>query len=181
MELLFNPDLLMASASLARLNSLPVHLAINEFIKCCGSYRWALRMAEERPFVSSDGIKESSERIWWSLAPQDWLEAFRSHPKIGEKKAVKETGVIAQKWSEQEQAAVSQSEKATVDELAQLNREYEARFGFIFIVCATGKSAEEMLSLLRERLENDAQKELHTAAAEQAKITSLRLQKLLSQ
>jgi 2-oxo-4-hydroxy-4-carboxy-5-ureidoimidazoline decarboxylase len=140
-----------------------------------------MRMTAQRPFGSVAAIKESAEKIWWALSPADWLEAFHSHPKIGEKKAVKETGVLAAKWSAQEQSGISQSSSTTVDELALLNKEYEARFGFIFIVCATGKSAEEMLDQLRQRLENEPQKELHTAAAEQAKITSLRLEKLLNQ
>jgi OHCU decarboxylase len=166
---------------LIRLNSLPPHEALNELLKCCGSQAWASRLVGERPFASINAIKESAERIWWLLDPDDWLEAFRSHPKIGEKKAAKETGAEAAKWSAQEQSAVSQSSQATINELARLNREYETRFGFIFIVCATGKSAGEMLSLLQQRLENDAQKELHTAAEEQAKITSLRLERLLSQ
>lgn len=171
----------MLPESLQRLNSLSQRDAVNEFLKCCGSQAWASKMAAARPFNSIDAIKESAERAWSSLAPDDWLEAFRSHPRIGEKKAEQHTGAEAQKWSEQEQAGVSQSSQTTIEALADLNREYQARFGFIFIVCASGKSAGEMLAVLRERLGNDAQKELHTAAAEQAKITSLRLEKLLNQ
>ena len=170
----------MEGDSLQRLNSMEPHFAINAFFKCCGSYQWATRMTDERPFSSVATIKESAERIWWSLDPHDWLEAFRSHPKIGESKAALQVDAVARKWSEQEQAAVRQSSDTTINELAQLNRDYESKFGFIFIVCASGKSAEEMLALLRSRLGNDTEKELHTAAAEQAKITSLRLEKLLN-
>jgi OHCU decarboxylase len=171
----------MEGDSLPRLNSMPPDDAVKQFLKCCGSQQWALQMTGDRPFSSLASIKESAERIWWSLTPDDWLEAFRSHPKIGESKAGKHTGAVAQKWSEQEQAGVSHSSGEIIDELGQLNREYESKFGFIFIVCATGKSADEMLTLLGERLGNDSEKELHTAAAEQAKITSLRLDKLLNQ
>jgi OHCU decarboxylase len=171
----------MPAESLQRLNSLSPHAAEKEFLKCCGSHNWASRMTAARPFNSIEAIKESAAQIWVSLDPDDWLEAFRSHPKIGEQKAEQHTGTQAQKWSEQEQAGVDQSSKRTIEALAELNRDYEARFGFIFIVCASGKSAEQMLALLRERLGNDAQKELHTAAAEQAKITGLRLEKLLNQ
>jgi OHCU decarboxylase len=126
-------------------------------------------------------LNESAERIWWSLSADDWLEAFRGHPKIGEKKAEKNTGAVAQKWSEQEQASVAAASSETLQSLAELNAEYFSRFGFIFIVCASGKSPEEMLSMLRTRLENDPEKELRIAAAEQAKITGLRLEKLRHQ
>ncbi len=107
---------------------------------------------------------------------------FRSHPKIGEKKAEAQTTATAQKWSEQEQSGITDAATTeTRRELAELNHQYEDKFGFIFIVCATGKSSEELLSLLRERVSNDAEKELRIAAAEQAKITGLRLGKLLNQ
>jgi len=120
-----------------------------------------------------------SERVWWLLAPGDWLEAFHSHPKIGERKAAAPTAAEAQRWSEDEQSGVRNSAQQTIDALAQLNREYEEKFGYIFIVCATGKSSEEMLAILRERLGNGREEELRNAAAEQAKITELRLRKLV--
>lgn len=136
-------------------------------------------MVAARPFTGVDQITETAERIWWSLGPQDWLEAFHSHPKIGEKKAAAEIALEAQKWSAQEQSGVESSAADTLNTLAELNRAYEDKFGFIFIVCATGKSSREMLEILRARLENPRDIELRNAAAEQAKITELRLRKLI--
>jgi OHCU decarboxylase len=165
---------------LNRLNPLPPNEAQSEFLKCCGSKNWARQMVTARPFTALDQMIETAERIWWSLGPQDWLEAFHSHPKIGEKKAAANTALEARKWSAQEQSGVENSAADTLNVLAELNRAYEEKFGFIFIVCATGKSSTEMLSILRERLENGPDEELRNAAAEQAKITELRLRKLMS-
>ncbi len=120
------------------------------------------------------------DRVWWSLTPDDWLEAFRSHPKIGEKKASDKVSAQSQQWSGQEQAGVSRASQDTADSLAALNRAYEQKFGFIFIICATGKTSEEMLAALQTRLNHDSDTELRLAAAEQAKITELRLKKLLT-
>lgn len=124
---------------------------------------------------------ERADEIWWKLGAEDWLEAFSHHPKIGEKRAAVAQSAEAARWSEQEQSAASKGAEATRAELLALNRAYEERFGFIFIVCATGKTGEEMLSLLRERLHNDADTELRIAAEEQRRITHLRLRKLLEQ
>lgn len=136
-------------------------------------------MAGERPFASVEQLTETADRIWWSRNSKDWLEAFHSHPKIGEKKAAAVTSTEAQSWSEAEQAGTRDSAQETRDALARLNREYEQKFGHIFIVCATGKASEEMLAILRDRLGNDPAEELTIAAAEQAKITRLRLNKLV--
>lgn len=168
------------AASIEALNATPAGEAKHEFLKCCGSQNWAQRVVDARPFHSVAELVGAAERVWWSLDPQDWLEAFHSHPKIGEKKAAAATSVEAQKWSAEEQSGISDSAQRTHDELAQLNREYEEKFGYIFIVCASGKSSEEMLAILRQRLENDPEEELKIAAAEQAKITELRLRKLIS-
>jgi OHCU decarboxylase len=164
-----------------RLNSYSREQAEVEFLKCFGARRWAARMAGERPFEDLEHLVAVAERIWWTLEPSDWLEAFRSHPKIGEKKPAADTSREALKWSKSEQSGTRDSARQTMDELAELNRQYEQKFGFIYIVCATGKSTEEMLSILRERLGNNADEELRNAAAEQAKITALRLNKLLEQ
>ena len=137
-------------------------------------------MVDARPFTDLSGLFETADRIWWSLSPSDWLEAFHSHPKIGEKKAAAATAQQAQQWSADEQSGIRNSAQTTIDALADLNRAYEERFGFIFIICASGKSSEEMLASLRHRLENDPEQELRNAAAEQAKITQLRLNKLVS-
>jgi OHCU decarboxylase len=164
---------------LERLNSLGANDATAEYLKCCGSNNWARRMVAERPFKSLSDLLDSADQIWWSLEPRDWLEAFHSHPKIGEKKAAAATAVEAQRWSEDEQSGIRNSAQQTMDALAELNREYEEKFGYIFIVCASGKSSEEMLAILRQRLENNPDEDLRIAAAEQAKITQLRLRKLI--
>ena len=165
---------------LAWLNSLPAAEAEKELLQCCGSTRWAQQMAAARPYPTFDALLASANEIWWSLDRNDWLEAFRSHPKIGEKKPAEPVSTQAHQWSGQEQSGVVTASQETVDSLATLNRAYEEKFGFIFIICATGKTSGEMLSALRERIEHDAADELPIAAAEQSKITVLRLKKLLT-
>lgn len=165
-----------------RLNLLPAAEAESGFLACCGSRAWARQMTEDRPYSDTAELLEAADRVWWSLAPGDWLEAFAAHPRIGEKKASGEDR--SRRWSEQEQArAVSggSSEPAVLSELAEANRTYDERFGHIFIVCATGRSAGEMLGLLRSRLDNDPETELRVAAEEQRKITRLRLLKWLEE
>lgn len=165
---------------LADLNSLSPAEAESELLKCCGSKNWARRLMSERSFVSLNKLLESADQIWWSLEPRDWLEAFHSHPKIGENKAAAPVTAEAQRWSEDEQSGIRDSAAETIAALAKRNREYEEKFGHIFIVCASGKSSEEMLEILRERLGNNPEEELRIAAAEQAKITQLRLRKLVT-
>jgi OHCU decarboxylase len=165
--------------NLDRLNSVSAETAAGEFLKCCGSGKWARRMVAGRPFISLNQLLDSAEQIWWSLDQADWLEAFHSHPKIGEKKAAAPTSDQSKRWSETEQAGVSNATSDTLQTLATLNREYEVKFGYIFIVCASGKSTDEMLAILRARLGNDPEEELRNAAAEQAQITQLRLKKLI--
>ena len=162
-----------------KLNPMLASKPEEEFLKCCGSKAWAQQMAAAG-HDSLDDLIADADRIWWSLGSQDWLEAFHSHPKIGEQQAAAATAVQAQQWSEAEQAGIRNSAQQTLDDLAKLNHAYEERFGYIFIVCASGKSSEEMLAILRERLQNDPGEELRIAAAEQAKITELRLKKLLA-
>jgi OHCU decarboxylase len=166
--------------NLERLNLLPITDAKKELLKCCGSREWAARVIAERPYESVDDMIAKSDRVWWSLASRDWLEAFHSHPKIGEKNAAAATSLDAQKWSAEEQSGLRDSAQATMEALAELNRAYEEKFGYIFIVCASGKTSEEMLAILRSRLGNDPNQELRIAAAEQAQITQLRLRKLVA-
>jgi OHCU decarboxylase len=163
----------------ASLNSLTANEAQSELLKCCGSKRWAERMSAETPFESLNDLLAKADSVWCALEPHDWLEAFHSHPKIGERKAAAVTSEQSKSWSEAEQAGVSNAAAQTLQALADLNKEYEDKFGYIFIVCATGKSSEEMLAILRGRLQNNPDEELRIAAAEQAKITKLRLQKLV--
>jgi OHCU decarboxylase len=174
-----NSEIVKEDQGLERLNSLAANEAKAEFLKCCGSNNWARRMVAESPFMSWNQLLESADRVWWSLDPRDWLEAFQSHPKIGEKKAAAATAAEAQRWSEDEQSGTRNSAAETMTALAKLNRVYEEKFGYIFIVCASGKSSEEMLAILRQRLENDTDEELLSAAAEQAKITQLRLRRVI--
>ncbi len=165
---------------LAWLNSLSAAEAANELLQCCGSKRWARQMADARPYENFADVITHANETWWSLDRDDWLEAFRSHPKIGEKKAAESVSAQSKHWSGQEQAGVNTASTETTNALATLNRAYEQKFGFIFIICATGKTSDEMLAALRERLEHDVAEELPVAAAEQYKITELRLKKLLT-
>jgi OHCU decarboxylase len=165
--------------TLGELNELPNAEAHSELVKCCGSGEWAQRMSDARPFSNSDELSSKADQIWWNLAEKDWLEAFRAHPKIGEKKAAAGQSAEAEAWSALEQSESERAAAETKTALAEGNREYEQRFGFIFIICATGRSAEEILAALLGRLNNDPETELRVAAEEQRKITQLRLQKLL--
>ena len=167
------------SNGLQHLNSLRPASAEKEFLKCCGSTNWAKEMTARRPFSSVEELTDAADRIWWALSQEDWLEAFRSHPKIGERKAAQETSAEALSWSSREQAGVSDAPADTMEALAQLNHRYEEKFGFIYIVCASGKSSAELLAILSERLNNERDHELRIAAAEQAQITRLRLYKLV--
>jgi OHCU decarboxylase len=164
--------------TLQRLNALPDDEAAAAFLTCCGSTRWAREMARLRPFGSQADVHTSGAEVWLALDPADWDEAFRAHPRIGERKAAPSQGAQAAAWSAQEQSAAA-VEGDVAAALAAGNRAYEERFGRIYIVCATGKTAAEMLAILRARLANDPATELRAAAAEQAKITRLRLEKLL--
>jgi len=134
-------------------------------------------MVSRRPFGDTEELLESADHVWWGLAPADWREAFEAHPRIGAKKLEGEDR--SRRWSEDEQAGAAGAREAILADLAEANRIYEERFGHIFIVCATGKSADEMLALLRARLGNDPESELRIAAEEQRKITRLRLLKWL--
>ena len=164
----------------AWLNSLAPDAARHELLKCCGSTRWATAMEEARPYRNFKQVLTTAGEVWWGLNQTDWLEAFRSHPKIGEKKIENRVAAESRAWSEQEQRGVELASPEVGGKLATLNLDYEEKFGFIFIVCATGKSSDEILALLEKRLANDPATELQIAAAEQAKITELRLGKLLS-
>lgn len=151
-----------------------------DLFKCCGSTRWLDKLMKQFPFVSIEDLKISSDRTWFSCSEKDWLEAFSHHPKIGQNKVENEKFSSTKEWAEQEQSNVKNANKIVIAELAEANKLYEKFFGFIFIVCATGKSAQEILEILNERLNNPPAKELHIAAGEQNKITHLRIDKLLS-
>jgi OHCU decarboxylase len=165
--------------TLAWLNSLGGDDARAELLRCCGSRRWAETMAKKRPFASETALMIEADDAWWKLAPDDWLEAFAAHPRIGNRGDVQRQEAKAQSWAAHEQAGTSAAATSTLDALAAANADYEKRFGHIYIVCATGKSAEEMLGLCRARLENAPADELRVAADEQRKITRIRLDRLL--
>lgn len=163
-----------------RLNALSADDAERALLTCCGARAWARRMARSRPFADADALMERADAAWWSLDESDWREAFRAHPKIGGTRAQAGQTDREQAWSAGEQAGMRTAADAVRDALAAGNEAYEARFGFIYIVCATGRTAEEMLALLRSRLGNDPETEIRVAAEEQRKITRIRLEKLLA-
>src|SRR2546426_5371788 len=162
--------------TLDRLNSLPAAEARSEFLRCCGSERWAAAMTARRPFPSSENLFQIANELWKAMAIEDWMQAFSSHPKIGDLKGVREK--FASKLATEEQSGVRGARDAVLRELADANRLYEVKFGYIFIVCATGKSAPEMLGLLKRRMKNDPATEIRVAAAEQSRIMISRLEKL---
>lgn len=151
------------------------------FRRCCGAVRWAKAMTAGRPYRSNAELLAAADRQLATLAGADWLEAFGHHPRIGDKGALRARFASTRGWAEKEQAGAAAAGDAVLEALSRRNAEYEARFGYIFIVCATGKSAGEMLGLLEARLGNDPERELQVAAGEQAKITRLRLEKLLEE
>lgn len=158
--------------TLVELNRLADARAESEFLRCCASHRWAHLMAVERPFANIDVIAAVAQRLWWSLAAADWLEAFAAHPRIGDR--------ATSAWSAQEQAHAIVSSDDARARLVAGNRAYEERFGYTFLVSATDKSAQEILEMLDRRLRNEPGDELQIAADEQRKITALRLTKLLT-
>jgi 2-oxo-4-hydroxy-4-carboxy-5-ureidoimidazoline decarboxylase len=162
------------------LNSLAYEDAKAEFMRCCGSSRWADGMARARPFKEDAAVYAEAGWLWSQTGPEDWREAISHHPRVGDISKLRERFQKTGAWSEQEQKGVHGASEEVIQALADGNREYETRFGFIFLICATGKSAQDMLDQLRERLNNPPALELRIAAGEQAQITRLRLEKLLT-
>ena len=161
------------------LNALDERAAAEALRRCCGAERWVQAMVSSRPFASQAELEQRAEQCWQALGAEDYLEAFTHHPQIGEDlAALRQRFASTEALSTREQAGVAGAGEATLSALRDGNRAYHERFGYIFIVCATGKSAAQMLSLLRQRLSNPPEQELAIAAAEQAKITRLRLAQL---
>jgi 2-oxo-4-hydroxy-4-carboxy-5-ureidoimidazoline decarboxylase len=152
--------------------------ALRQLTHCCGSSRWARAMTEGRPYGSEEALLAASTLAFAALRREDWLEAFRHHPQIGDVDSLRRQFAATAHLAGQEQAGVQGASEEVLQALAAGNREYEAKFGYIFIVCATGKSAAEMLALLRARLGNSPAAELQNAAAEQRQITRIRLEKI---
>jgi OHCU decarboxylase len=171
------------NAVLAGWNRFPIDQAMQAILPCCGSKAWAQGMVVRRPFTDEDALMAASNETWRNLTRSDWMEAFQSHPRIGESQtsSLEPQSPSAQsvEWSAQEQRNVGDTAAAVRIALADANREYERRFNRIFIVCATGKSALEILEILRRRLKNDGETELHEAAEQQQQITQIRLRKWL--
>lgn len=165
--------------TLDKLNTLSERDAVTLFRQCCGSLGWSERMASGRPYRDTDHLHAEAASVWSSLPSEEWRQAFAQHPKIGDLGELRKRFPGTASWAEGEQAGVARTSDAVLESLADGNKLYEAKFGYIFIVCAAGKSAEEMLALLRLRLDNIPEEEIAVAAGEQAKITALRLEKLL--
>lgn len=163
-----------------RLNALSAEAAQAEFIACCGANWWAAEMAAGRPYTSKENLHSAADEVFGRMPKQAWLEAFASHPRIGDMQSLKMKFAGNQQWSSTEQQGVSVADEHVISELQLKNQTYFDRFGYTFIVCATGKSAAEMLAILEGRLGNDPETELRCAANEQQKITHLRIDKLSS-
>jgi len=167
-----------ANSALARWNALDAVAATREALPCCGSRAWADALAARRPFANVEQLCEGSDAVWAGLPEDDWREAFDSHPRIGQSHARAATAESLAWSTEEQRAAVSPDETAKLA-LAERNRQYEERFGRIFIVCASGRSAAEILAILERRMANSAAAEMLEAAEQHRQITQLRLRRWL--
>ena len=168
------------SEVLARWNKLSLEEAAEVILPCCGSKAWARGLAVRRPIHDEAALLAASNEVWNNLREADWMEAFRSHPRIGESHGPPAVSRQAAAWSRTEQQRVALAEEEVKLALAEGNRAYEKRFHRIFIVCATGKSLPEIFAILQRRLQNDDKTELHEAAEQQRLIAQIRLKKWLS-
>jgi OHCU decarboxylase len=159
---------------LAWFNSLPDEEARTRLLVCNGSRAWAKAIAARRPYADVDALMTAADSVWSELKPSDWLEAFAAHPRLGE------SGGHAPDTSQKEQSRIMDAGNQTLAALAAENRRYETRFGHVFLISAAGRTAPDVLAILRQRIDNDPATELHVAAEEQRKITRLRLEGLLS-
>jgi 2-oxo-4-hydroxy-4-carboxy-5-ureidoimidazoline decarboxylase len=166
--------------TLPDLNALPPTARAEALVTCCGAAAWVAALNQQFPFATAEALFTADSQVWQNLTETDWREAFTHHPKIGDVQALREKFASTATWAAGEQGAVRQALPETLAALAAGNEAYEQKFGYIFIVCATGKSAAEMLALLQARLPNEASQEIKIAMGEQAKITRLRLKKLLA-
>lgn len=165
---------------LAAWNAAEEAAALEAMLACCGARRWASAMVESRPITSVAELSAAADREWSSMGEGDWRQAFACHPRIGERKASHASAQSAA-WSIQEQSAATSAAQRVLAELTEGNAQYERRYGFTYIVCATGKSAEEMLAILKRRLSSDVETELREAAEQQRQILQIRLGKWLVQ
>ncbi len=165
--------------TLAELNAVPAAVFQEKISKCCGSTAWVAKMGTARPFQDRQDLLEKAKNAWFSIKKADWLEAFTAHPRIGDVDSLKQKFAATAIWASGEQGAVREADETVLHELKTWNERYFDKFGFIFIVFATGKSAAEMLAILKSRFENEVVEEILNAALEQEKITALRLAKLI--
>lgn len=165
--------------SLSVLNNATPEHAFALIESCCCAPRWVEAMVASRPFKNNDSVYQQAQQIWLSLDKNDYLAAFEGHPQIGDITTLKEKYASTSHVAGNEQAGMSSAQESLLIEMAQINQQYLTKFGFIFIVCASGKSAEQMLNLIKNRINNTPATELIIAAQEQAKITQIRLEKLL--
>jgi 2-oxo-4-hydroxy-4-carboxy-5-ureidoimidazoline decarboxylase len=161
-------------------NAMSAEAAAEAALPCCGSHAWARGLVTRRPLSTLPELLAASDAAWWSLNEADWQEAFDSHPRIGEQHAQAAATDTSLHWSAGEQSSAMLRDDAAKASLTEGNRAYEAKFGRIYIVSATGKSAQEMLSILERRMHNTAEDELHETAEQQRQITHIRLRKWLT-
>ena len=152
--------------------------AVRVLEQCCTSERWGEQLVSARPFSNREALLQKADDIWRQLKEEDYLEAFSGHPKIGDMQSLKEKYSNTKAFAASEQSSLAAASESVIIDLMQKNEEYEKKFGFIFIVCASGKAAAEMLSILLSRLSNSREEELTNASEEQRKIYQLRLEKL---
>jgi 2-oxo-4-hydroxy-4-carboxy-5-ureidoimidazoline decarboxylase len=164
---------------LARWHALTPGEAVAEILSCCGSPAWARKLTAMRPFANEQKLFAAADACWQSLPPSDWLEAFRSHPRIGEQHSQNKTTATSAAWSKSEQSQMKDADAAILLRMREAHREYEERFGRIFIVCASGKKPAELLRILEQRLNSDPAQELLESAAQQQQIMQLRLRRWL--
>jgi OHCU decarboxylase len=172
--------------TLAAWNAAAESAALEAMLACCGSKRWAQAMLAQRPIASVWALSQAADRVWSTMREPDWLEAFACHPRIGERgpapvsaRTSHDPVARSSEWSRKEQLSARAANELVLAELAEDNQRYEQRFGFTYIVCATGKSAAEMLTVLKQRLASDRESELREAAEQQRQIMQIRLGKWL--
>lgn len=153
--------------------------AVAALLSCCAAERWATTVAAMRPFDAPEALFAAADAVWATTQETDWMQAFRAHPRIGERKPAHASGQSTA-WSQQEQSSAASAQAKVLADLAEGNARYEELFGFTYIVCATGKSADEMLAILKRRLSSDRETELREAAEQQRQITQIRLRKWLN-
>ena len=163
---------------LAAWNEADARAATRAMLACCSARRWADVMVALRPYSSVESLSITADEVWSTMEEPDWLEAFAAHPRFGERTA-SAANSVSNKWSQQEQSSARNAAQQVLEKLSEANRQYEERIGFTYIVCATGKSADEMLSILQRRLMNDRETELREAAEQQRQILQVRIGKWL--